>query len=309
MIQMRNEISRLFSSTPPVTAPYISGLLGAYQPKAPNTVLCLGLYPEPYYGDYSKCSMVLLTHNPGGSTAKDKGVGSPFEKRLLLGTDRASNYHQMAVIPDFVNKRTNRWILKLNKELGAHFQGIQQYEEKLFIRDLVPYHSERFGSIDMFSCRSYLYNHFFGQVISASFKSELFNRINSKKTNPATIVYARGSAWNGKKGLSSIGWKHIGRIFSYCNIYKADFNAIFGMVEFDIESYPPEFRNFNIYVVVLTTIRDGGFPLGIYSRLRDPASLIALTDVYGLYYEATLNGAKSDITHNEEMDLFFQVIR
>jgi hypothetical protein len=305
---MNTQTKNLFSSKLPGTPSFISSLLSAYSPTTPNTVLDLGLYPEPYYGDFTKNSVVLLTHNPGASNNLAKGIGSGFENNLnAAGGSKEGNYFAMASTPNFPNKGTNKWLTKWDLEVQNHFSGIQTFENKVFIRDLVPYHSSRFGNIDMRICESYMYQYFFNQVIEASFKSELHARINSKQYKTSTVIYARGKAWKEKNGLESIGWKRIGKIYNYCYVYKADFSEILNKPGFNVENYPEGILSHNIYIVVITPIRIGA-PYGVYSKYQDQKSIINLAGITKNYKTINDKTVPGYIAHNPQMDEFIDVI-
>jgi len=305
---MNTQTRDLFTLRPPATAPFVAPLLAAYTPIAADTRLKTDLYPEPYYGDFNQCSIVLLTHNPGDSDNYSKGRGSAFETQIYsVPVDPETNYFAMASAPNFPNNRTNGWVNRWGTEIQNHFNGIQAFTKKAFIRDLIPYHSNRFGKIDMTLCSAYLYQYFFNQVIVASFNSELYQRINQKGKTPATIIYARGSAWSNGNGIGSIGWDRIGRIYSYCYVYKANFDKILKEQHIDKDLYPKSTFDHNVYIVVITPIRTGA-RYGIYSEFRNQSSLIDLsTTIYN--YDSIPPNNPLYIPHNPEMDLFFMTIR
>ncbi len=305
---MNTQTRDLFAVTPPATAPFVAPLLAAYTPTAADTILKTDLYPEPYYGDFNQCSIVLLTHNPGDSDNYSKGIGSPFETQIYsVPVNPETNYFSMASAPNFPNNRTNGWVNRWDTEIQNHFNGIQVFTNRVFIRDLIPFHSNRFGRIDMTLCSAYLYQYFFNQVIAASFNSELYHRINQKGKTPATIIYARGSAWSNGTGLGSIGWDRIGRIYSYCYVYKANFEKILKEQPINSENYTKSMLDHNVYIVVITPIRTGA-RYGIYSEFRNQRSLINLSQVIYNYDNIPLNNSLY-ISHNPEMDMFFDLIR
>ena len=305
---MNTQTRDLFAVRPPTTAPFVAPLLASYSPTALTTSLKTNLYPEPYYGDFDNCSVVILTHNPGDSTPMSKGIGSAFETQIYnVPVNPETNYFAMASVPNFPNSGTNNWVNRWDKEIQNHFSGLQVFSKKTFIRDLIPYHSNRFGKIDMTRCSAYLYQYFFNQVIDASFHSELYHRINQKGNTPATIIYARGSAWSYGNGLSSIGWDRIGKIYSYCHVFKADFNRILKEQKLNKDNYPKSTFEHNIYIVVINPIRIGA-KYGIYSKYQNQNSLINLSTVIYNYYNVAPNNPLY-IQHNPEMDLFFQKIR
>lgn len=306
---MNTQTNNLFNVTLPTIPAHIASLLAAYVPTTPDTTLNMNLYPEPYYGDFNNCSLVMLTHNPGGSNNHWKGMLSNFEHNITTHPiSPSSAYFAMASLPNFPNPATNNWIIKINTEIQNHFAGIQNFNKALFVRDLIPYHSSRFGIINMSLCSDYLYRYFFNQVIQASFTSEIYHRINSKEIKPSTIIYARGKAWKDNLGLKSIGWDMIGRIYSYCYIFKANFNEIMKIKGFDINNYPTATLDHNIYIVVITQIREGA-KYGIYSTYRDLNSLINLNAVVNNYYNVTNRNDFGYIIHNKEMDTFIDTIR
>ncbi len=69
---MNNQTHDLFSAYPYIPC-HCHDLMASYVPLKPHHVPYRLLYPEPYYGDWKKCSTVLLTHNPGNSTPFFKG--------------------------------------------------------------------------------------------------------------------------------------------------------------------------------------------------------------------------------------------
>lgn len=305
---MNTQIRDLFAVIPPLTAPFVTSLIASYKSTGANTILKTNLYPEPYYGNFNDCSIVLLTHNPGDSSPLSKGIGSPFESQIYrVPIKPENNYFAMASVPNFPNSGTNSWVTRWDTMLQNHFDGIQLFSKKAFIRDLIPYHSNRFGRINMANCSAYLYQYFFNQVIDASFHSELYQRINKKGIIPATIIYARGSAWSNGDGLSSIGWDRIGKIYSYCYVYKANFDKILNEQEINKEIYPKSTFEHNVYIVVINPIRTGA-KYGIYSEFQNQNSLKDLSSVIDNYFNVAPNNPLY-IQHNSEMDLFFQIIR
>lgn len=153
-------------------------------------------------------------------------------------------------------------------------------------------------------CVDYLNNYFFNQIIAASFHSELYQRINKKNIHPASIIYARGGAWKDPKyGLESIGWEKIGRVYRNCYIFKADFVKIKMLTNLNPDNYTEKVLNHNIYIVVLTQVRPGA-PYGIYINNRAPLQPTNLNTIID-HYDNQVPG----ITHNPEMDLFFELIR
>ncbi len=214
----------------------------------------------------------------------------------------------MANIANFPNSGTNNWINRWDTMIQNHFDGVQLFTKKAFIRDLIPYHSNRFGRIDMTTCSAYLYQYFFDQVIDASFHSELYYRINQKGNAPATIIYARGSAWSYKNGLGSIGWDRIGKIYSYCHVFKADFSRILKEQKLKTDNYPKSTFEHDVYIVVINPIRTGA-KYGIYSEYQNQNSLINLSSAIYNYDRISITSDPLYIDHNSEMDLFFQIIR
>lgn len=309
---MNSQVNLIFKSILPFEPSYIKPLLAAYRStNPPVTDLNFNLFAEPYYGNFNKCSFVLLTHNPGNSDRFHKGIGSAFEKKIQSPLKSIEdNYFTMATT-GFPNPATNRWIKGKNLELQNHFDGIQKFNDQAFIRDLIPYHSSRFGEINMTICINYLYNYFFNQVINSSYNSELHNRINSKKEleNTATIIYARGSAWKSTKfGLESIGWKRVGNFYSYYTIFKADFNEVQKISDIDLTKYPKNILSSDIYIVVLTQVREGA-KLGIYRDNKSPRTIITLAQAISNYETINDVSDRFYIKHNTEMDKFIKIIK
>jgi len=305
---MNVQTNQLLNLVPPAIPLHVNDLLNAYVPGHPGHVLNLCLYAEPYYGDFTNCSMVFLTHNPGNSTFGQKGIGSPFDiavhaAPLLI----EQNYFNMATIPAFPNPATNAWVNNRNVDLQNHFAGLQVFNNQLFIRDLIPYHSDNFGCVNMPLCTNYLYKYFFNQVISSSFNCELYNRINMKSSKPATIIYARGAAWKHRFGLSSVGWKLIGRIYRNCYVYKADLDKIQKIEGFNLKDYPSELLNHDVYIVVITQIRQGA-RFGIYVSNHAPLMPISMADVIINYININNPDNELFIQHNHEMDVFIEKI-
>jgi len=289
-----------------VTPPHVLDLLAAYSSMNPISNLdMVNLYAEPYYGDFNKCSVVLLTHNPGEGNITNVGIESPYANALLAPPLTISeNYFNIASVPAFPNSRTNNWVNRVNGDLKEHFRGFQAFENKAFIRDLVPYHANTFVGINMPLCKNYLYQYFFNQVIEASFKSELYQKINTKSKNPkrATIIYARGNAWKDEFGLGSIGWNLIGKIYSNYYIYKANFDIINKFEEFKIEQYPESTLDHDVYIVVLTQVMQGGI-LGVYKKKVSPDP-VSLTDIVNNYKSIYNKKNPYYIEHSEGLDHF-----
>ena len=308
MCKMNTQTQDLLAGIRPATPLIVADLLAAYAAPTPAEALDLNLYAEPYYGNYNKCSLVLLTHNPGDSTAAAKGIGSPFDHAINNPPlPREDNYFNIATALGFPNRGTNNWVNKRNIELQNHFNGIIRFNQKLFIRDLIPYHSKKFGIINMTLCTKYFYRYFLSQVIKASFSSELHENLNAKNTKPATIIYARGGAWKGILGLVAIGWDFVGRIYRNCYIYKANFATIQKNKEFSINNYPPNLLDHDIYIVVITQVRSGA-PFGIYINNRAPLTPIPLSGVLYNYYNVKQSTDPKYISHSEMMNDFFDII-
>lgn len=305
---MNQQTQDLLQSSLPhtITPPHVTDLLAAYSSLNPLTNLdTVNLYAEPYYGDFNKCSLVLLTPNPGEGNIANAGAESPLATALLAEPLTISeNYFNIASVPAFPNSRTNNWVNRVNGDLKEHFRGFKTFENKAFIRDLVPYHSNTFGGINMPLCKKYLYQYFFNQVIKASFTSELYQKINAKSKNSkrATIIYARGNAWKDELGLGAVGWDLIGKIYSNYYIYKANFDTIQQYEEFKIENYPESTLDHDIYIVVLTQVMKGGI-LGVYKKKVSPDP-VSLTDIVNNYKSIYNKKNPYHIEHSEALDHF-----
>lgn len=306
---MNNQTRALLTAIPPATPPFVSDLLNAYVAINPATTLCLDLYAEPYYGNFNNPSLVLLTHNPGQSTTAAKGLGSPFEGAIdLPPLTREGNYFTLATNLGFPNPATNTWIINRNNDLQNHFNQMVIFKQKLFIRDLVPYHGRNWSKINMTLCIKYLYEYFFCQVIEASFNSELYMRINAKKIKPTSIIYARGKAWKDRFGLRSIGWDFIGRIYWNCYIFKANFEKIRDIAGQKLENWSGHIFKHDIYIVVITQVRQGA-PFGIYANNKSPLIPITLIDVIDNYYKITDQNSTKYIEHTNLLDDFFNTVK
>ena len=307
---MNKQTGSLLKSIPSVKPMMVLDLITAYKAINPQNILQSNLYAEPYYGDYNKNSLVLLTHNPGQSTVNAKGVGSDFEKELknnIPPSTIADNYFKLATIPNFPNIDTNIWIENRNTELKNHFNGLIEFENQLFIRDLIPYHGKEFGEINMTLCTVYLYKYFFNQVITSSFASELYNKINCNQSNLATIIYARGSAWNGNFGLSSVGWDFIGKIYWNTYIYKANFTKIKRLVGFESCNYPTSILNHDIYIIACTQPNVGA-NFGIYLDNKAPLVPIPLIEIIDNYHQIQDKFNPYFINKSPKMVNFFKVL-
>lgn len=262
---------------------HVTDLLGSYSDKGdPAKRLDLTLFAEPYYGDPDKkCSLVFCTHNPGASDSASKGSPSPFLSRIdnPLSKARAGNYLDISATNSFPNCKTNTWVNKLNDDIIQFFQGSASFTKRAFIRDLVPYHSNSFGTINMRTCTKYLYGYFFNQVIEAAMNSELYDLLNNGQGKPMVVMFARGGAWIDKlNGLDSVGWKRIGRVCSNCYIYKAIPEDWKKLKDFDLKNYPGSIFNHEIYIIAFTQVLRGG-PIGIYSKKRNiPTRYFKLSD-------------------------------
>lgn len=255
----------LAASTPPCVA----DLLIAYFPGHPDEALKDDLYAEPYYGDFNSCSAVLLTHNPGDSTHRLKGIGSAFETIIDVNVPpltRADNYHRMAVTNTFPNPKTNVWVNDRNREINNLFGN--NFSNRVFIRDLVPYHSARFGEFHFNLASTFLHREFFPQVFDATLNSELYNRLKAKLENSAPlIITARGGIWKEINGLSSVGWSLIGHVYSNLYIYKLDSNKFKKTKGFDDTLYIKDILEKDIFIFVVTPQKGGR--VNIYKRYRN----------------------------------------
>jgi hypothetical protein len=309
MCDLNTQTRDLLAGIRPATPPFVTDLLAAYVAAFPAATLQLDLYAEPYYGDYNNSSLVLLTHNPGKSTVSKKGIGSPFEAAIYTPhLTREDNYFNIATIGGFPNADTNNWLNNRNNDLQNHFNGLINFKYRLFIRDLVPYHGQNFGELNMTLCTNYLYKYFFCQVINASFSCELYRKINAKIPKPASIIYARGKAWKERFGLGSIGWDFVGRIYWNCYVYKANFDKIMKIEGFNIDNYPKNTIDHDIYIVVITQSRQGA-PFGIYINNRAPLIPIPLKSVIDNYDKVTLTTDPRYILPSKMMNDFFDTLR
>lgn len=294
---------------PLVPPPFIMPLITAYVAAYSVHTLNLNVYPEPYYGDYNDCSAVLLTHNPGQSKIISKGIGSPFETAILRPPHPSEvNYYNLAVGNHFPNIQTVNWVNTKNNELTALLNPITTFRKRLFIRDLVPYHGQAFGALPMGLCADYLYNYFFCQVICSSLNSELYHFLNRKNpTNKTSILFARGSTWKDPQGLVSIGWDFIGRIYSNCYVFKANFNKIEKIRDVNINKWPCEISSHNIYIVVITP-KKGGRVI-IYKTTNHTTTDFNLAQIV-INYD-TINDSTNNlyIDHNKDLDEFISKLR
>ncbi len=128
------------------------------------------------------------------------------------------------------------------------------------------------------------------------------------KIKPAVIIYARGKAWKEKNGLASIGWDRIGRIYNYCYVYKAKFDKILKVQEFNNGDYSETTIDRDIYIIVTTSVQ-AGVRYGIYSKYRDTESLIDLSTAIQNYITITDPNDPFYIGHNSDMDIFIDSIR
>jgi len=263
----------------------IRGLIDKYNDRGKaDKVLNLELLPEPYYGDPGQCSTVLLTHNPGSSDEENKGLTSEFKRLIYGSTVYSTNYQGIAVTPKFPNKRTNTWYSKINKELNYLLN--QTFKNKLFIRDLIPFHSTTFGAIIFLEILPYLYDNFFNQVIKASLKSEYSTNLNSKDSHKKlAIIFARGAAWNGKDGLMAVGWDKVGELLLNATVYKANLDKIIKIYPGLDRELMKDFMDHKVYIIVLTQIGQNQ-DLGLYLHCT-------LNDSFLNYY--------TDINNNKEI--------
>lgn len=274
----------LLLGRPPIAPPaFIQPLINAYLAAHPIHSLNLNVFAEPYYGDYNNCSAVLLTHNPGQATIIQKGRGSNFDNAIYAGPlSNDINYLNMSVGNLFPNRGTVNWVNNKNNEINNLFLGSTVFTQRLFIRDLVPYHGQTFGSLPMLNCVDYLYEHFFCQVINASLNSELYQYINRNGNETrSSIILARGSAWIKPQGLSSIGWNLLGRIYSNCYVYKLDFNAVRKIVNGSLNDWSSDIYAHNIYIMVITP-KKGGRVI-IYKKSGGGTTDFSVADIVNNY--------------------------
>ncbi len=299
----------LLMGVPPVTPAFIMPLINAYSATYPTHPLNFGVYTEPYYGDYNDCGAVLLTHNPGQANALQKGPGSSFDKALRAHRGPVEvNYCNLAKNNLFPNQGTVRWVNNKNQEILNLLNGTVTVTKRLFIRDLVPYHGKAFGELPMASCAAYLYNYFFGQVISSSCNSEIYRYLNRKIPNrKTTLMFARGSAWKNPQGLASVGWDFIGRIYSNCYVFKADFNKIEQLRDVRLSNWDSNILSHDIYIVVITP-KKGGRVI-IYKKKNERINDFNLSQVVSNYDTIDNSSNAFYISHNSGMDEFIDTIR
>lgn len=308
---MNNQTLLLLTSPPIIAPPFIQPLIHAYVANMPNSALNFNVFAEPYYGDFNQCNVVLLTHNPGGATIKAKGLNGPFHTAISNPQNQSvsQNYFKIAVNNSFPNLATCNWVNAKNREVTNLIPSLVLSKKRMFIRDLVPYHSSNFGTLSMANCAPYLYEYFFNQIIEASLKSDyyqLINQNNRGNDRKKVIILARGSAWKNPTGLSSIGWDLIGKIYSNCYVYKANFGSIKSHEGVSLDKWPHHYLDHDIYIVVITPKRGGR--LVIYKRKNNVVKDYTLHDVK-LNYNASLNPNHQDfIPTSAEMSEFINSV-
>ncbi len=309
MCNLNLQTSQLLGRPPIVPPAFIQPLINAYLAEHPNHSLDLNVFAEPYYGDYNNCSAVLLTHNPGQATIAQKGLGSNFDNAIFAPPlPNEINYFNMSVGNLFPNRGTVNWVNNKNNEINNLFIGSTVFTQRLFIRDLVPYHGQEFGSLPMLNCVDYLYEHFFCQVINSSFNSELYRYINRNKTQTkSSIILARGSTWKKTQGLSSIGWNLIGQIYSNCYVYKADFNKIKKIANGILDAWPLDIFSHDIYIMVITPKYPGR--VKIYKKSGGITNDFTLADIVNNYDTINQNTNRLYINHSIEMNEFINTLR
>jgi hypothetical protein len=309
MCNLNNQTFLLLDRPPIIPPAFIQPLINAYVVTNPIHTLDFGVFAEPYYGDFNSCSAVLITHNPGQAAISQKGPGSPFDNAISLAPNpREINYYNLSISNSFPNAGTVRWVNNKNNEINNLFGGLINFEERLFIRDLIPYHGQVFGSLPMLNCVDYLYEFFFCQVINSSINSELYRYLNRDKSKKkSTIILARGSAWKEAQGLISIGWDFVGRIYSNCYVYKANFNKIKEITNVQFDKCNRDILSHNIYIIVVTPKKGGRFV--IYKTKRGLTTDFDLVSILNNY--ETINDTTNEfyIKHTEEMDNFMDVLR
>lgn len=303
--------TRMLMGNPPIVFPnFIMPLINAYNSTQPNTSLNLNVFAEPYYGDFNDLSVVLLTHNPGQASQSQKGLNSAFHSALVTPNTLSveQNYYNMSVNNSFPNSATNRWVNQKNQEVGNFFQPLISFNKRLFIRDLVPYHGVQFGTLDLSMCAPYLYENFFCQIIDASMRSEFYRLLNSgnKESNGNKIVImARGSVWNGKSGLTSVGWDLVGRIYSNCYVYKANFSKIQAMEGVILDSWPKTAISHDIYIVVITPKRGGR--LVVYKTKNKVTTNYNMSNIIRNYNTISNPNSNDYIEQSPEMRDFIDI--
>lgn len=295
---------------PPVVPPtFIIPLINSYVANGPDNLLDYNVYAEPYYGDYNSCSAVLLTHNPGQASINQKGIGSPFEVAITSPPNLVEeNYYNISVNNIFSNAGTVRWVNGKNYEIKNLLNGITTFKKRLFIRDLIPYHGKMMGDLSFNICTGYLYNYFFPQVICSSFNSELYHFINRTKiSKKGSILFARGSKWIEPKGLGSIGWDFIGRIYSNCYVFKANFDKINNIEDVNIQDWPCEVLSHDIYIVAITPKKGGR--VMIYKKTNLETRDFNFSEITQNY--DTIGDSRDPffIEHSVGMDEFINVLR
>jgi hypothetical protein len=307
MCDINLQTGLLLNTKPLINPPqFIMPLINAYAVNHNLHTLNFNVYPEPYYGDFDNCSSVLLTHNPGQAEVNKKGINSTFEAAIdVLPNTRENNYYNMATTNIFPNKGTNNWVNQKNTEINNLLNTIINFKNRLYIRDLVPYHGATFGNLPMHLCASYLYNYFFCQVICSSFNSEFYHYLN--RNNPkikTSILFARGAAWKKPDGLSSIGWDFIGRIYSNCYIFKANMNIISKIKGVNLNEWPCDITSNEIYIVVITPKKGGR--VVIYKTIKNKTTDFNLSDIVFNYKNIINPNDDNYINHTIEMDDFIR---
>jgi hypothetical protein len=309
MCNLNLQASRLLGIPPILPPTFIQPLINAYLAEHPIQSLNLNVFAEPYYGDFNNCSAVLMTHNPGQATITHKGQGSNFDNAISAPPlPKEINYFNMSIGNLFPNRGTVQWVNSKNNEINNLFYGSTVFTQRLFIRDLVPYHGQVFGSLPMLNCVDYLYEHFFCQVINASLNTELYRYLNRNKSKTkSSILLARGSAWIKPQGLISVGWILLGRIYSNCYIYKADFNIIKKIVKGSLDDWPLDILSHDIYIMVITP-KKGGRVI-IYKKLGGITNDFTAADIVNNYDTINQQTNRLYIDHSIEMDEFINTLR
>lgn len=198
---------------------WLNNLVASYIPTGMGTNLIYDHLPEHYYGNLLKPPFtVFLSHNPG-PTHPSQFISTANHAWFL---SHEADYHNIASVPvRFPYAGTLRFIKLINNEIDNLCSNrLSDSENRLLIKDLLPFHSTEFGQIDFRINTADWIIYFLKPVldlVNIQYLSTINYSTRYGKKGPKLIFFARGNCFN---LMAPLGFTFVGRIASNLKVYK-----------------------------------------------------------------------------------------
>jgi hypothetical protein len=144
-----------------------------------------------------------------------------------------ADYHNIASVPAFPLLATHRFINNINNQIDNICSGRLLINSlRMFIKDVLPFHSTNFGTID-FGVNTITWNkHFLTPVLNIVANSFISSNQYSTvygKNAAKNIIFSRGKAF---LSMAPLGFRYLGRIASNIRVFKLDRDKPYYMLVF-----------------------------------------------------------------------------